>query len=69
MFQLTHAQRLAARIRELQGTVPGSMQFRAIQETMQPPADSTDVVTVIRGTVGFVTSGAPTLLRGLVVVV
>lgn len=49
--ELNHAQTLAKRIRVLGGTVPGSMQFRPQQETLQPPADSTDVVTVIKGVI------------------
>ncbi len=49
--ELTHAQTLSARIRELGGTVPGSMQFQPRQEPLQPPADSTDVVSVIKGVI------------------
>ncbi|MCO6432633.1 MAG: rubrerythrin [Deltaproteobacteria bacterium] len=49
--ELGHAQNLARRIRVLGGAVPGSMQFRASQETLQPPADSTDVITVIKGVI------------------
>ena len=47
--ELGHARRLARRIHVLGGTVPGSKGFKASQETLQPPADSRDVVTVIRG--------------------
>jgi bacterioferritin len=49
--ELGHAQMLAGRIRVLGGTVPGSMKFKAEQKSLQPPADSTDVVTVIRGVI------------------
>lgn len=49
--ELGHAQRLGARIRELGGTVPGSMEFEASQKGLQPPADSTDMVAVIRGVI------------------
>lgn len=47
--ELGHAQTLGRRIRELGGRVPGSEGFQADQATLQPPADSTDVVAVIRG--------------------
>ncbi len=49
--ELGHAQTLAKRIRVLGGTVPGSMQFKPIQKSLQPPAQSTDVVSVIRGVI------------------
>jgi bacterioferritin len=49
--ELTHAQQLANRIRVLGGTVPGSMEFKPAQTTLQPPADSTDVVAVIKGVI------------------
>ena len=49
--ELTHARTLSARIRELGGTVPGSMEFRPRQELLQPGADSTDVVSVIKGVI------------------
>jgi bacterioferritin len=47
--ELTHAQSLARRIKELGGRVPGSMDFSAEQSSLQPPKRSTDVATVIRG--------------------
>jgi bacterioferritin len=49
--ELGHAQLLAARIHVLGGSVPGSSQFKATQSFLQPPADSTDVVTVIKGVI------------------
>ena len=49
--ELGHAQQLAGRIRVLGGTVPGSMKFKASQQTLQPPAESTDVVSVIKGVI------------------
>lgn len=49
--ELTHAQLFAKRIKELYGTVPGSKDFRASQDTLQPPADSLDLVHVIRGVI------------------
>ena len=49
--ELGHAQDFARRIRELWGTVPGSMEFKAEQTALQPPAESTDIVHVIRGVI------------------
>lgn len=49
--ELTHAQTFARRIKELDGRVPGSMEFKPEQDMMQPPEQSTDVVTVIRGVI------------------
>lgn len=49
--ELAHAQQLASRIRVLGGVVPGSFQFKAAQTTLQPPKDSTDVTTVIKGVI------------------
>ncbi len=49
--ELTHAQRFAERIKELDGKVPGSMDFRAEQASLQPPAKTTDVVSVIKGVI------------------
>ncbi len=49
--ELGHAQQLANRIRVLGGVVPGSMQFKAVQKTLQPPKDSTDVLAVIKGVI------------------
>jgi bacterioferritin len=49
--ELAHAQMLAARIKELEGCVPGSAAFRATQDSLQPPEDTTDVPTVIRGVI------------------
>ena len=49
--ELGHAQTLAKRIRELEGNVPGSMEFKPSQKSMQPPKDSTDVTSVIKGVI------------------
>jgi bacterioferritin len=49
--ELTHAQTLAKRIKEVGGRVPGSKGFKASQLSLQPPADSTNVVAVIRGVI------------------
>ncbi len=49
--ELDHARKFAARIKELYGTPPGTMEFTAEQTYLQPPEDATDVVTVIRGVI------------------
>ena len=49
--ELGHAQEFAARIKELWGTVPGSLEFTAEQDYLQPPEEATDVVRVIRGVI------------------
>ena len=49
--ELGHARKFAGRIKELYGTPPGTMAFTAEQESLQPPADATDVVAVIRGVI------------------
>jgi bacterioferritin len=47
--ELTHARQLGNRIKQLGGTVPGSLQLRMTQTSLQPQNDTTDVVDVIRG--------------------
>ena len=49
--ELGHAQQIAARIKELYGTVPGSADFKASQLALQPPADHIDIVHVIKGVI------------------
>ena len=49
--ELGHAQQFAARIKELYGVVPGSMDFTPEQTYLQPPEHQTDIVHVIRGVI------------------
>jgi bacterioferritin len=49
--ELGHAQQFAARIKELYGVVPGSLEFSAEQSYLQPPEQQTDVVHVIKGVI------------------
>jgi bacterioferritin len=49
--ELGHAQQYAARIKELYGVVPGSMDFTAEQSYLQPPDKQTDIVHVIKGVI------------------
>ena len=49
--EINHAQTIAKRIKELGGSVPGSMDFNAIQKALQPPKETTDVTSVIKGVI------------------
>ncbi len=49
--ELGHAQQFAARIKELWGVVPGSLEFSATQPFLQPPDEQTDIVHVIKGVI------------------
>lgn len=49
--ELGHAQMLAKRIKVLGGRVPGSMELKREQKYLQPPKDSTDLITVIKGVI------------------
>jgi bacterioferritin len=49
--ELGHAQQFAARIKELYGVVPGSLEFSAEQSYLQPPDHQTDIVHVIKGVI------------------
>jgi bacterioferritin len=49
--ELGHAKLFAERIKELYGTVPGSLDFSAEQSFLQPPEEATDIVSVIKGVI------------------
>jgi bacterioferritin len=49
--ELGHAQQFAARIKELYGVVPGSLEFTAEQSFLQPPGEQVDIVHVIKGVI------------------
>jgi bacterioferritin len=49
--EIGHAQLFAKRIKTLSGVVPGSLAFKASQRSLQPPAQTTDVQSVIRGVI------------------
>lgn len=49
--EIGHAQQFGRRIKELYGRVPGSFEFKPTQCSLQPPADTTDVVSVIKGVI------------------
>ena len=49
--ELGHATQYANRIKELYGVVPGSLEFKAEQDFLQPPAHQNDIVHVIKGVI------------------
>ncbi|HSB39831.1 MAG TPA: ferritin-like domain-containing protein [Gaiellaceae bacterium] len=49
--ELGHAQQYANRIKELDGVVPGSADFSPAQSFLQPPAEQTDIVHIIKGVI------------------
>ncbi len=49
--ELNHAQTLARRMKTIGGQTPGSMAFKATQKSLQPPAETTDIASVIKGVI------------------
>src|SRR5215212_3431031 len=49
--ELGHATMLAKRIKVLGGRVPGSFELERDQKFLQPPSDSTDLISVIKGVI------------------
>jgi bacterioferritin len=47
--EMGHAQTVANRIKVLEGRIPGSLELKMTQKSLQPPKDSLDVLDVIRG--------------------
>lgn len=47
--ELGHAERIGQRLKQLEAKPPGSGEFTARQESLQPPEDSTNVIEVIEG--------------------
>ncbi|MFB6094285.1 MAG: ferritin-like domain-containing protein [Halanaeroarchaeum sp.] len=47
--ELGHARQLGERLKQLDEAPPGSMDFEARQTSLQPPSDTTDVLSVIEG--------------------
>ncbi len=47
--EMLHARQLGERIKQLGGSVPGSLVLKFGQKPLQPPADTTDVIAVIEG--------------------
>ncbi|MDX2177137.1 MAG: ferritin-like domain-containing protein [Candidatus Sumerlaeia bacterium] len=49
--ELGHATALANRIKTIGGTVPGSLEINFDQHSLQPPQDTTDLLSVIKGVI------------------
>lgn len=49
--EVGHANTIARRVKQLGGLVPGSKQFKAEQSSLQPPKNTTDVMSVIKGVI------------------
>ena len=49
--EMLHARQIGDHIKQLGGTVPGSFALTRSQEALQPPADTTDVISVIEGVI------------------
>jgi bacterioferritin len=49
--ELGHAQKLAHRLKQLGACPPGSMSLPRTQKSLQPPGESTDIMTVVQGVV------------------
>ena len=47
--ELGHAQKLAHRLKQLGACPPGSLKLERRQKSLQPPVDSTDVLSVVQG--------------------
>jgi bacterioferritin len=47
--ELGHSERLGQRLKQLDARPPGSAEFTARQDSLQPPEDSTNVLSVIHG--------------------
>ena len=47
--ELAHAEMLGQRLKQLDAQPPGSAEFVARQDSLQPPEDSTNVISVIEG--------------------
>jgi bacterioferritin len=49
--ELGHAEQLGGRLKQLDEAPPASAEFEAHQHTLQPPEDTTDVLSVIEGVI------------------
>ena len=47
--ELGHARKLAQRLKQLGACPPGSLSLERSQKSLQPPVDSTDVLSVVQG--------------------
>lgn len=49
--ELGHAEQIGRRLKELGARPPASAEFSPVQESLQPPEDSTDVESVVDGVI------------------
>lgn len=49
--ELGHATQIANRLKTIGGAIPGSLELKFDQKSLQPPADTTDLVSVIKGVI------------------
>lgn len=49
--ELGHARRLASRIKQLGGRIPGSLELQFDQESLRPPEKTTNVLAVVSGVI------------------
>lgn len=49
--ELGHARRLAQRLKQIGGRIPGSLELKFDQESLRPPQSTTDVKSVINGVI------------------
>lgn len=49
--ELGHARRLASRLKQLGGRIPGSLELKFDQESLRPPQKTTDIKSVINGVI------------------
>ena len=63
--ELGHAEQIGQRLKQLGARPPGSAEFSAKQDSLQPPEDSTDVLTVINGVLDA-EEGAIAMYRDLI---
>jgi bacterioferritin len=49
--EMTHAQTLAHRIKVLEGRIPGSLELKFEQKSLQPPKDNLNIEAVIKGVI------------------
>ena len=63
--ELGHAQAIAERLKVLHHRIPGSLEIKLSQQKLQPPKESTDVASVVRGVIAA-ESDAITLYEKLI---
>jgi bacterioferritin len=54
--ELGHARQLAARLKQIGGRIPGSLELKFDQESLRPPQKTTDIKSVIGGVIEAETS-------------